>query len=336
MKTITNETDTIFLAGSTGMVGSSIKRALTNLGYGFKQNKFKLLTPSRKELNLLNTIAVKNWFEKNRPSIVILAAAKVGGILANSTYPADFIIQNLKIQTNVIESAWSTGVKRFLFLGSSCIYPKNASQPLKEEDLLKNSLEKTNESYAIAKIAGLKLCESLRTQYGFDAISLMPTNLYGPNDNYHPRDSHVMAALIRKFLIAQKENLPSVTCWGSGEVFREFMHVDDLANGVVFCLRNWYPSRSNAPKDRYGKVLNHLNIGTGTDISIKDLASKIAFLTNFKGEILWDKSKPNGTPKKLLDVSRINKLGWKAKINLDDGIKKTIASLNKELIFNLI
>ena len=254
----------------------------------------------------------------------------MGGILANSKFPADFILQNLKIQTNVIESAWTTGVKRFLFLGSSCIYPKNASQPIKEEALLQNSLEGTNEAYAIAKIAGLKLCESLRMQYGFDAISLMPTNLYGPNDNYHPSNSHVMAALIRKFLIAKKEHLPSVTCWGTGNVFREFLHVDDLADGIIFCLKNWHPSKKNAPKDFFGNPLNHLNIGTGCDISIKDLALKIADIINFKGKILWDSSKPDGTPRKLLDVKRINKLGWEAKIDLDCGIKKTINCLGEE------
>jgi len=332
MDMIQNGKDRIFLAGSGGMVGSAIKRSLIKLGYGKDPYSYDLLTPSKEELNLLDEFSVKSWFKKNQPSIVILAAAKVGGIIANSNYPADFLIENIKIQTNVIESSWINGIKRLLFLGSSCIYPKYASQPIQEEALLKNSLESSNESYAIAKIAGLKLCESLRSQYGFDAISLMPTNLYGQNDNYHPENSHVMAALIRKFLIAKRDNLSTVTCWGSGKVFREFMHVDDLADGVIFCLRNWYPSKENAPKDCYGKVLNHLNIGTGSDISIKDLASKIADLTNFKGEILWDTSKPDGTPKKLLDVSRINKLGWKANINLNDGIKKTIISLNKELL----
>ena len=328
MKEGLNLKDRIFLAGSSGMVGSSVKRALLNLGY--EENKHNFLNPSKKELNLLDEKSVKKWFIKNKPSIVILAAAKVGGILANKKYPGDFIIQNLKIQTNVIESSWFTGVKRFVFLGSSCIYPKNASQPIKEEALLKNSLESTNESYAIAKIAGLKLCEALRTQYDFDAISLMPTNLYGPNDNYHPENSHVMAALIRKFLIAKRDNLSTVTCWGSGKVFREFMHVDDLANGIIFCLKHWYPTSENAPKDCFGNPLNHLNIGTGSDISINDLALKIADLTNFKGEILWDSSKPDGTSKKLLDVSRINELGWESKINLEYGIKKTIDSLDKE------
>jgi len=328
MKERLDEKDKIFLAGSKGMVGSSIKRALENLGYGKNDTFQNLLTPSRKELNLLDTTSVKNWFSQNRPSVVILAAAKVGGILANSTYPADFLIENLKIQTNVIEASWSTGVKRLLFLGSSCIYPKYSSQPIQEEALLKDSLESTNESYAIAKIAGLKLCESLRSQYGFDAISLMPTNLYGPNDNYHLNNSHVMAALIRKFIVAKRENLSSVTCWGSGLVHREFMHVDDLAEGVIFCLKYWDPNEENAPKDSLGNPLNHLNIGTGIDISIKDLAEKIASFTNFKGEILWDITKPDGTPKKLLDVSRIKKLGWNAKINLDYGIQTTINSLS--------
>jgi len=326
MKKIFYKQERIFLPGASGMVGSSIKKSLLNIEYF--GNRHILLTPTRNELNLLDEISVKNWFIKNKPTIVILAAAKVGGILANSRYPGDFIIQNLKIQTNIIESAWITGVKRFVFLGSSCIYPKNSVQPIKEEALLKNSLESTNEYYAIAKIAGLKLCEALRKQYGFDAISLMPTNLYGPNDNYHPENSHVMAALIRKFLIAKKENLPSVTCWGTGKVFREFMHVDDLADGIIFCLKNWHPSDKNAPIDSLGNPLNHLNIGTGKDISIKELSLKIAKLTDFKGEILWDASKPDGTPKKLLDVSRLKKIGWEPKISLEDGIRETIHSVD--------
>ena len=326
MKKIFNAKERIFLAGASGMVGSSIQRALLNIeDFG---NRHIISTPKREELNLLDEISVKNWFIKNKPTIVILAAAKVGGILANSRYPGDFIFQNLKIQTNIIESAWITGVKRLVFLGSSCIYPKNSLQPINEEALLKNSLESTNEYYAIAKIAGLKLCEALRKQYGFDAISLMPTNLYGPNDNYHPENSHVMAALIRKFLIAKKENLPSVTCWGTGKVFREFMHVDDLADGIIFCLKNWNPSDKNAPIDYLGNPLNHLNIGTGKDISIKELSLKIAKLTDFKGEILWDVSKPDGTPKKLLDVSRLKKIGWEPKISLEDGIRATILSLD--------
>ena len=326
-----NKQNKIFLAGSSGMVGSAIKRAFANLDFENKNKSLYLITPTRYELDLLDERSVRSWFKENKPNIVILAAAKVGGIYANAKYPADFLIENLKIQTNVIESSWSTGVKRLLFLGSSCIYPKYASQPIREEELLKGVLESTNESYAIAKIAGLKLCESLRTQYGFDALSLMPTNLYGPNDNYHENNSHVMAALIRKFIIAKKEHLSSVTCWGSGNVYREFMHVDDLAKGVIFCLQHWNPSSKNAPKDSFGRPLNHLNIGTGNDISIKELANKIARFTNYKGEIFWDTSKPDGTPKKLLDVSKINELGWEAKITLDDGIKQTINSLNNSL-----
>ena len=321
----------IFIAGSTGMVGSSIMRA-------FKKNsnyiKNEILCPSKNELNLLDKESVKKWLSENKPSIVIIAAAKVGGIMANVRYPADFILDNLIIQNNIIESAWRQGVRRLVFLGSSCIYPKLTNQPIKEESLLEGSLETTNEYYAVAKIAGIKLCESLRSQYNFDAISIMPTNLYGPNDNYHPQNSHVMAAMIRKFLIAKKYNYPSITCWGTGSIFREFLHVDDLAEAVIFCIENWFPSDKNAPKDNKGKVLNHLNIGSGKDITIKDLASRIANLTNYKGEILWDKTKPDGTPKKLLDVSRINNLGWKAKINLEDGIKQTILNLDLELIKN--
>ena len=322
-----NYSDRIFIAGSSGMVGSAVKRTLLNYGYGANE-KNKLLTPSRKELNLLNLEEVRNWFVKKRPSVVIVAAAKVGGIYANSSSPADFLIENLRIQNNVIESAWKHDVKRLLFLGSSCIYPKFSKQPIKEEELLKKDLESTNECYAIAKIAGIKLCQALRMQYQFDAISLMPTNLYGPNDNYHPQNSHVIAALIRKFLTAKSKNKDYVTCWGSGSVYREFMHVDDLADAIVYCLENWDPSCKSAPKDINGNSLNHLNIGTGKDITIKELALKIAEITDFKGQLFWDTSKPEGTPKKLLDVSRINKMGWFSKIDLDNGLKTTIEKLD--------
>jgi len=322
-----NKNDKIFIAGSNGMVGSAIKRAL--IKNNFKNN---ILSPNKNELNLLDSLKVKDWFKKNKPQVVLIAAAKVGGIFANSTYPAEFILENLKIQTNVIQSSWECGVKRLIFLGSSCIYPKYAVQPIKEEALLSGDLENTNQWYAIAKISGLKLCESLRIQYGFDAISLMPTNLYGPNDNYHPENSHVMASLIRKFLIAKINNKNHVTCWGTGSPLREFLHVDDLANAIIFCLRNWDPEAINAPKDINGNKLNHLNIGTGKDISIKDLANKIAHITKFNGEIIWDKSKPDGTPKKKLDVTRINALGWKSQIDLDEGIKKTISNINYNFI----
>ena len=330
MKHKLSSSDKVFIAGSSGLVGSAIKRKLLNYNFSIKKNNSNILTPSKKELDLLDSLSVKNFFEFQKPNIVILAAAKVGGIYANSHYPADFLLENLKIQTNVIESAWKQGVRRLIFLGSSCIYPKFSAQPIKEESLLKSELEKTNEPYAIAKIAGLKLCESLRTQYGFDAISLMPTNLYGPNDNYHPQNSHVIAALIRKFLVAKKNNLPSVECWGTGSAYREFMHVDDLADAIIFCLENWDPSDRKSPKDSLGNPLNHLNVGTGKDVSIRELSIKIAKLTKFKGEIIWDSSKPDGTPKKVLDVTRINNLGWHAKIDLLTGLRRTIEKLNIE------
>ena len=320
----------IFVAGANGMAGSSICRMLERHGYGLNKNNGKILKPNRKELNLLNLNEVENWFKKNQPTIVILAAAKVGGILANSTLPADFLLQNIKIQTNVIETSWRAGVKRLLFLGSSCIYPKFANQPIKEESLLKGSLEKTNEGYAISKIAGIKLCESLRIQYGFDAISLMPTNLYGPGDNYHETESHVMAALIRKFYEANENKSKSVTCWGTGSPLREFMHVDDLGEAVVFALENWFPEASNAPLDQNGNPLLYLNIGTGLDISIKDLSTKIATAIGFKGKVIWDRSKPDGTPKKQLDISKIKALGWSSKIELDQGIRNTISNFINE------
>ena len=309
----------IFIAGASGMVGSAVKKLLKKKGHG--EN---LLIPNRKELNLFDTNAVSNWFKTKKPDIVIIAAAKVGGIYANEKYPADFILENLKIQNNVIESSWLSNVRRLVFLGSSCIYPKYSTQPIKEEYLLSGNLESTNQWYAVAKIAGMKLCESLRAQYKFDAFSLMPTNLYGPNDNYHSKNSHVIAALIKKFLTAKKHNLPSVTCWGSGNALREFMHVDDLADAIIFSLENWYPDSWDSPRDIKSDPLLHLNVGTGKEISIKKLAEKISKITKFQGEIIWDKSKPDGTPRKLLDISRINKLGWEAKINLDNGIKETI------------
>ena len=304
------------------MVGSSIQRALLNIEYF--GSRHILLTPTRKELNLLDEISVKNWFIKNKPTIVILAAAKVGGILANSRYPGDFIIQNLKIQTNIIESAWITGVKRFVFLGSSCIYPKNSLQPIKEESLLKNSLESTNEFYAIAKISGLKLCEALNKQYSFDAISLMPTNLYGTGDNYDLKTSHVMPALIRKFCEAKKYNHENVTCWGDGSALREFLHCDDLGDACVFILENINSYDLRNCKHFKNKESIHINIGTGIDLSIKDLAQIIKDESGFSGNILWDLEKPNGTHQKKLDISLISKLGWGYKISLLEGIRKTI------------
>ena len=323
MKKISRD-EKIFIAGGSGMVGSAIKRLLERKRYG-ENNHGSILSPTRKELNLLDLQSVSKWFIKNNPSIVIIAAARVGGIYANSTMPYKFLQENLKIQTNIIESSFKAGVKRLLFLGSSCIYPKFAKQPIKEDYLLKGELERTNEWYAIAKIAGIKLCEALRIEHNFDAISLMPTNLYGPNDNYHAKNSHVMAALIKKFCDAQQNNEKFVNCWGSGNPKREFMHVDDLAEAAIFCLENWSPNDTNSPKDEHGNPLNFLNVGTGKDISIKELAYLIAKETQFKGEIKWDINMPDGTPKKLLDVSKLQSLGWEPKIDLKDGIIDTIA-----------
>ena len=319
--------DNIFVAGSRGMAGASICKALYQSGYG--QSKFggSILSPSRSELDLTNKISVEKWFQKNKPEVVILAAAKVGGILANSTYPTEFLLDNLKIQINVIETAWKNNVRRLLFLGSSCIYPKFAPQPIKEEYLLTSELESSNLEYALSKISGIKLCEALRNQYGFDAISLMPTNLYGPGDNYHPTNSHVMASLLMKFCNAKKKSFKSVTCWGSGKPLREFLHVEDLGKAVVFSLENWDPSNESAPKDIEGKPLNYLNVGTGKDISIYELVQKIKKETGYKGEIIWDKSKPDGTPKKQLNIEKLVELGWKPTISLDDGIKRTVKEL---------
>jgi len=315
--------DKIFLAGSNGMVGKSLKKLF------IENNYLNLLTPLRNELDLRDYLNVKRWFDLNRPEIVIIAAAKVGGILANSLQPVDFLLDNLKIQNNIIENSALFGVRRLLFLGSSCIYPKNAQQPIKEEFLMNGSLEKTNESYAIAKIAGLKLCESLRIERNFDAISVMPTNLYGPGDNYHPKFSHVLPALIRKFSEAKELSKDKVTCWGTGNPLREFLYVDDLANACLFLLENWDPESNKAPRDSKGRKLFHLNVGTGKEISIKELAIRISNLINYSGEIIWDHTKPDGTFRKRLDVTNINSLGWEHKISLNYGLKKTIDEFNK-------
>lgn len=318
-----NKNDLIFVAGHTGMVGRSITKY-------FKKKSYKnLLLPTRKDLDLLNNKSVENWFSKNKPDIVILAAAKVGGIAANSKYMGDFILENIKIQTNVIENSWRNGVKRFLFLGSSCIYPKLAQQPIKEEYLLTGPLETTNESYAIAKIAGIKLCSALKKQYGFDAISLMPTNLYGPGDNYNLENSHVMPALIKKFHDAKTNNKSEVICWGTGSPKREFLYVDDLAEASLFILEN-IPS-DNKIDNNHLNVDNLINVGTGIDVSIKNLAEMIAKELNYKGKIIWETSKPDGTPRKLLDISLLNNLGWEAKISLKKGINLTIYNYEKEL-----
>lgn len=311
-----NPADKIFVAGHRGMAGKAICRALRKKGYN------NLLNVGREEVDLLNLNDVKNWFNNKKPTIVVLAAAKVGGIQANDRQPGDFILENLKIQTNVIETAWRQGVRRLLFLGSSCIYPKFAEQPIREESLLAGTLEETNESYAIAKISGIKLCHALRRQYGFDAISIMPTNLYGPGDNYHSANSHVLPALIRRFCEAVETKAESITCWGSGTPMREFLHVDDLGEACVYVLEHWQPG----PAD-----LQFLNVGTGKDLSIRELAEVIAKATKFKGKIIWGSSKPDGTPKKQLDVTRLKSLGWEAKISLEEGIQRTVTDFRKEV-----
>ena len=285
MSSLIKADDRFFVAGARGMAGSAICRALQTKGYGDVAKGGALLTPPRQELDLLDGHAVQAWYEANKPTVAVLAAAKVGGIHANDIYPADFLLENLKIQTHVIEGAWRAGVRRFLFLGSSCIYPKFADQPIREEALLSGALEPTNEWYAIAKISGIKLCESLRRQYGFDAISLMPTNLYGPGDNYHPEDSHVLPALVRRFYEAKQSGIKSVNCWGTGSPLREFLHVDDLAEACVFALERWSALDSDAPKDDQGKPLSFLNVGTGVDLSIKNLAEMVAIASGYKGLI---------------------------------------------------
>ena len=294
----------IFVAGAGGMVGGAICRALEDAGCE------NVLAPGRDALDLGDQAAVDAWFAENRPDHVFLAAAKVGGIHANNAYPAEFIHDNLVIETNVIHSAWKHGAKKLCFLGSSCIYPKHAPQPMKEEHLLTGPLEPTNEWYAVAKIAGIKMCQAYRRQYGFDAISLMPTNLYGPGDNFHPENSHVLPALIRRFQEAKEASAPEVTIWGTGTPKREFLHVDDLADACLFLMQNYS-----------GEEI--VNIGVGEDISILDLARLVADVVGFKGEIETDPSKPDGTPRKLLDVSRLNHLGWKARIGLREGVAAT-------------
>ncbi len=299
-----------FIAGHRGMAGSAILRRL------IKDTRYQAITANRRDLDLTNSSEVERWFQENKPEVIILAAARVGGILANDNHPADFLLENLKIQNNVIESGWKNGCKRMLFLGSSCIYPKFAEQPIREEALLTGPLEPTNEWYATAKITGIQLCRALRKQHGFDAISLMPTNLYGPGDNYHPTGSHVLPALIRRFQEAKEQGAPSVTCWGTGSPMREFLHVDDLADAALHCLEHWHPG----PDDP-----NHINVGSGSDVTIKELAEQVAAAVGYEGEILWDTSKPDGTPRKLLDVSRLRNLGWTARIPLEEGLRSTVA-----------
>jgi len=307
-----NICDKIYVAGHRGMVGSSIVRNLKSKGYT------NIITRTSSELNLLRQKDVEDFFESEKPDYVFMAAAKVGGIHANNTYRGEFIYNNLMIESNVIHSSHLFGVKKLLFLGSSCIYPKMAPQPLKEEYLLTSSLEPTNEPYAISKIAGIKLCESYYRQYGDCFISAMPTNLYGPNDNYDLENSHVLPALIRKFHEAKINNSQTVEVWGTGSVFREFLHVDDLAEACVHLMKTYSENEI-------------VNIGTGIDISIKDLTKIISKVVGYDGEIIWNTSKPDGTLRKLLDVSRVNSLGWSYKIKLEDGIKSVYSEYSNQL-----
>lgn len=292
----------IYVAGHRGMVGSAIVRELERQGYN------NIITRTHKELDLCNQQAVNDFFEKEKPEYVFLAAAKVGGIIANQSALADFMYDNMILEMNVIHAAWKNGCKKLEFLGSSCIYPRMSPQPIKEEYLLTGELEKTNEAYALAKISGLKYCEYLNIQYKTDYISLMPTNLYGPNDNYHPEHSHVLPALIRRFHEAKESGAAEVTCWGDGSPYREFLYVDDLANLCVFLMNNYSGNEA-------------INAGTGKEISIKELTELVAKVVGYKGAIKWDTSRPNGTPRKLLDVSKAESLGWKYKIELEEGIR---------------
>lgn len=303
----------IYVAGHQGLVGSAIIRALKSRGY------FNIVSRSHQELDLTNQTAVNRFFEEEKPNQVYLAAAKVGGIHANDTYPAEFIYQNLMIEANVIHAAYKSNVKKLLFLGSSCIYPKETEQPIKEEALLSGYLEPTNEPYAIAKIAGIKLCESYNRQYGTDYRSVMPTNLYGPGDNYHPENSHVIPALIRRFHEAKELNSPVVSVWGTGSPRREFLHVDDMAEASMFVMNideAMYKSHTNL-------MQNHINVGFGSDISIKELAELIKKTVGYKGAISFDDSKPDGTSRKLIDSSCINNLGWNARLDLETGLMRT-------------
>ena len=300
----------VFVAGHKGMVGSAIVRRLKALGYS------TILTASRAELDLLDQRKVQAWFTEPKPEQVYIAAAKVGGIHANNTLPAEFIHQNLMIEAHLVNAAHQADVQKVLFLGSLCIYPKFAEQPMREDALLTGTLEPTNEPYAIAKIAGIKLCESYNRQYGRDYRSAMPTNLYGPNDNFHPKNSHVIPALLRRFHEAVQEDAPEVVIWGSGKPMREFLHVDDMAAASIHVMElddsNYYANTQS--------MLSHINVGTGVDCTIRELAETVARVTGYCGDLVFDSSKPDGTPRKLMDVTRLKALGWEASISLEDGL----------------
>lgn len=303
--------EVIFVAGHRGMVGSAIVRRLRALGYD------KIVTATHAELDLTSQASVRAFFGARRIDRVVLAAAKVGGIHANNTYPAEFIYENLMIEANVVQAAHTAGVQHLLFLGSSCIYPRDAAQPMREDALLTGTLESTNEPYAIAKIAGIKLCESYNRQHGRDYRSVMPTNLYGPNDNFHPENSHVIPALLRRFHEAVKAGTPEVVIWGSGRPMREFLHVDDMAAASVHVME----LDPVAYQAHTKPMLSHINVGTGVDCTIRELAETVARVTGYEGRLVFDASKPDGTPRKLMDVSRLEALGWQAKIGLEEGLR---------------
>ena len=302
----------VYVAGHRGLAGSAIWRELQRQGFT------NLIGRSHSELDLLDTVAVQNFFKNEKPEYVFIAAARVGGIWANNSLPAQFLYENLQIQNNLIHSAYLNGVRKLLFLGSSCIYPKHAPQPLKEEYLLTGPLEPTNEWYAIAKIAGIKMCQAYRRQYGCNFISLMPTNLYGTNDNYHPENSHVLPALIRRFHEAKVSGAPTVTCWGTGAPLREFMHADDLGRAAVFLMEHYDDETI-------------INVGSGYELSIKELAELVKQVVGYPGEIVWDTSKPDGTPRKLMDSSRIKALGWKPSIDMETGIRLAYADFQERI-----
>jgi len=308
-----NKKSKILVAGSNGMVGSSIVRNLESKGY------LNIIKGTRDDVDFTNQDETERYFCSEEPEYVFIAAAKAGGIMANKKYPGQFIYDNLMIQSNIIDTSYNYGIKKLLFLGSSCIYPKYSNLPISENQLLSGPLEPSNDSYAIAKIAGIKMCHAYRKQYNFNAISLMPTNLYGPNDNFHLENSHVLPALLRKFHEAKESNCSNVECWGDGSAMREFLHVDDLAEACYICMQTYNESE-------------HINVGTGEDVTIKELSETIVDIVGFSGKIDWDTSKPNGTPRKVLNVDKIKSLGWNPKVNLKDGIQKTYQWYKKNML----